>query len=71
MAMAAAGCAGADARSVNVAWTKPGVDAEGARLEYGLCGGNFDRFGAPRFRPSEFAAIDACMNAKGFARIEE
>jgi hypothetical protein len=67
---AAAGCSTVDAQSASVTWSKPGVDVETMRLEYGLCGGDFTLFGAPRFAASEFADIDACMRAKGFTREE-
>ena len=49
-----------------VTWEKPGVDTEGMRREFGLCGGNFSSLGVPSFHPAEFAALDACMRRKGF-----
>ena len=66
--LAAGGCSTGEAQSAPVVWTKPGVEIETVRLEFGLCGGDFTPLGAPRFAPADFAEIDACMQRKGFAR---
>ena len=68
MAGCLAGCASVEARSSNVSWTRAGADSETVRLEYGFCGGDFSPIGAMVFSPENFADIDACMAAKGFAR---
>lgn len=70
MALAGA-CVSADmSGSTAVTWRKDGVDAEGMRREFGLCGGNFGSLGLPIFHPSEFEALNNCMQAKGFTLVD-
>ena len=54
----------------SVSWTKPGGSDEQTRMDYGLCGGNFDVFGMPGFKPQEFEPIDRCMQSKGYRLVE-
>lgn len=64
-----ASCAGSISRSELVTWEKPGVSPEGMRAEFGLCGGNFDSVGQPKFHPTEFDALNKCMTRKGFKLV--
>jgi hypothetical protein len=53
-----------------VTWAKSGTTNDQMRADYGLCGGNFDMFGMPNFKPQEFDEINRCMNRKGYNLIE-
>lgn len=54
-----------------VSWAKPGASDEQMRTDYGLCGGNFDVFGMPSFKPQEFEPINRCMQSRGYRFFEK
>lgn len=65
-----AGCANMLPGGYSVTWEKAGTSSDQMRVDYGLCGGNFDLFGMPNFKPQEFEAINRCMQRNGYILVE-
>lgn len=50
------------------AWAQEGKTQDQLRADFGLCGGAFDAAGTFKYADENLAAIDKCMQGKGYAR---
>lgn len=59
------------ATNQNLVFTKPNVSNEQTRIDWGLCGGNYQEDGLPDIRAADLSNMYECMNSKGYRTHNE